>query len=452
MITKRRILLLLCTLIFLVVAPLSIVYGLGYKYNWQKKEWQKTGVFFVKSYPRSSDIFLNDKQEKKVTPTQITRLLPNSYEVKISKKNYQAWKKNLTIEPQLTTFIEDVSLFYTDPEIKLIGAGNFIDFLAHETKPLIALTENKDNQNSLYVYQLNGDLKKIYETQKDSLKLLSWSEGGQKLLALNKTSGRYVVINVSGETAITLPTIVAGWTNLQWDKNNDNFIYGLDQKNNLWRLDISKKITETAAKDEKVLAYTHRPEGLIIITADPKKPTEAILKIANNNEFTDLLNLSSNDKYSFKFPPQQTNIVALFNETQKQLYLFDLNQEKQPLLVNLTSVNNLNWLDKTRLLYWNDAELTVFDLATNSKNLIERTSQKISYGFWHQNGVYAYAVIDKLLKLYELDSRDKRNVYEFQNIHLNDNNFITTNSQGDTLYFAGRWSDQEAGLYSAVIQ
>ena len=107
----RRLLLLFFTLFFIVVSPLLILYALGYKYDAQKGRLEKTGVFFIKAYPKNADIFLNGQNQKIQTPARLTKLLPNIYQVTISKPGFLPWVKNLSIEPQTTTFIEDVSLF-----------------------------------------------------------------------------------------------------------------------------------------------------------------------------------------------------------------------------------------------------------------------------------------------------------------------------------------------------
>jgi hypothetical protein len=50
----RRILFFVFLAFFLVVSPLLIIYALGYKFNPAKRTLEKTGVFFIKSFPRSA--------------------------------------------------------------------------------------------------------------------------------------------------------------------------------------------------------------------------------------------------------------------------------------------------------------------------------------------------------------------------------------------------------------
>jgi len=450
MITSRRLLLLFFSVLFLIIAPLLIVYGLGYKYNWQRHTWQQTGVFFIKSYPKSAEIIINNDRNKKTTPTQITGLLPDTYTVRIQKNGYRSWTKNLTIEPQLTTFIEDVSLFYEQPKAKQIVVGNFTSFLKHETKPLIALLEQKDKKDYLKIYNSqNGAVKDAYNAPLNTLSLLDWSWSGQKLLLQNKKTKNFIVANLETEIVKTLPATVTAWQDLKWDQNNDNFIFGLDKNNVLWHYDLTKNTGVVAVKDEKILTYAHRPEGLIIVTAEKNQD---ILKIQQGDKFVGVLNLPKTSTYSFNFTPEQKTFLSLFDAAQKKLYLIDLENKENPLSASLENVSNFKWLDKNRLLYWNDSELSVFYPNSNLKNLVERTSQKIEFGLWHPNGVYVYGIVNNRVKLYELDTRDQKNIYEFQDVTLSAPNFITTNTQGDELYFAGAWADQPSGLWSVKIQ
>src|SRR3989344_8513986 len=82
----RRWVMLSFLLFFLIVSPILILYSLGFKYNWQKNRLEKTGVFFIKSFPKNSEVYLDGQPIGKKTPTQITRLLAKNYQLEIKKK------------------------------------------------------------------------------------------------------------------------------------------------------------------------------------------------------------------------------------------------------------------------------------------------------------------------------------------------------------------------------
>jgi len=85
---KRRILYSFFILLFLIIAPILIFYSLGYRYNFIKGNIEKTGVVFLKSFPKSAKIYLNNELQSDKTPTQITNLLSNTYDVRVEKEGY----------------------------------------------------------------------------------------------------------------------------------------------------------------------------------------------------------------------------------------------------------------------------------------------------------------------------------------------------------------------------
>ena len=137
----RRWVMLSFLLFFLIVSPILILYSLGFKYNWQKNRLEKTGVFFIKSFPKNSEVYLDGQPIGKKTPTQITRLLAKNYQLEIKKEGYRPWSKNLEILPQITTFIEDVSLFKEELNPEILMAGTFAGLLPSPNRQMIALIE-----------------------------------------------------------------------------------------------------------------------------------------------------------------------------------------------------------------------------------------------------------------------------------------------------------------------
>ena len=98
-------------LLFFIVTPLLILYASGFRYNFDIGMIEKTGAFYIKSYPRNAEIYINDLKSKHKTPKQITNLAPGTYTLKITKNNYTPWQKKLSVYSGETTFVEDVVLF-----------------------------------------------------------------------------------------------------------------------------------------------------------------------------------------------------------------------------------------------------------------------------------------------------------------------------------------------------
>jgi hypothetical protein len=72
----RRFLFYLFVTIFLLIAPVIVLYAYGYKYDFERKKFIETGAFRIKTQPKRAKIYLNDKLLAKSTPVLIRGLLP----------------------------------------------------------------------------------------------------------------------------------------------------------------------------------------------------------------------------------------------------------------------------------------------------------------------------------------------------------------------------------------
>jgi len=117
--TTRRLIFYFLVLVFLIVAPLTILYSSGYFYDQENKKIIQTGAFFIDSQPKNAKVFING-QFKDTTPrVLIEHLLTGSYEVTVAKDGFWTWKKNLEIKPPLVTEVRNIFLVPQNPKIEL---------------------------------------------------------------------------------------------------------------------------------------------------------------------------------------------------------------------------------------------------------------------------------------------------------------------------------------------
>jgi hypothetical protein len=123
----RRILFLICLLIFIASAPILVGYAFGYRYSLKDNRLIKTGAFLIKTKPSEVDIYLDGLlQDNKmmITPKGlidkfviITGLKPKNYLLEVKLENYYSWKKNLKIKEGLVTKANNIVLLPKNPEI-----------------------------------------------------------------------------------------------------------------------------------------------------------------------------------------------------------------------------------------------------------------------------------------------------------------------------------------------
>ena len=97
--------------LFLVTAPVVVLYTAGYRWNGKKVRLEKVGLIFLRSRPSYAEIYLNGKLRSERTPARLRNLLPSDYDVKVTKNGYGTWEKNLPVASALTTFAEGIVLW-----------------------------------------------------------------------------------------------------------------------------------------------------------------------------------------------------------------------------------------------------------------------------------------------------------------------------------------------------
>ena len=440
----RRWVMLSFLLFFLIVSPILILYSLGFKYNWQKNRLEKTGVFFIKSFPKNSEVYLDGQPIGKKTPTQITRLLAKNYQLEIKKEGYRPWSKNLEILPQITTFIEDVSLFKEELNPEILMAGTFAGLLPSPNRQMIALIEETDQEKVLWIYNLlSDDFTKVYAAGLPSkLEIVSWSYTNRKLIIRDNDS--FVIINaIQPDYYLKLSEI----TNLQvsqvkWHQLNDNLLIAESNKR-LYEIDIISKDIRLLT-DELVLTFEPFKNDLIYISQEGN--SYFLKKLSNFSSQETLFSLPGSADYQFG---KADDFLILADASQKVIYLLKPS-ESQPIKDIIKNVADYNWHNQ-RLLYWNNSELWSYDPESKEENLLERTSQKVAYGFWHPNSTHVFGVIANKLKIYELDGRDQRNIYELLELESDQEQSVLTDSKGNYLYLAADYNG-ESGFYKIEIQ
>ena len=112
---NRSLILVLCIVLFLIVAPYIIVYSLGYRIDFEQKKLVLTGGIYVKALPQGADVIVDSKIRNKtsfLSPTVfVQNLLPKQHLVQIKKDGYYDYKKNLEVKEKEVVKLEQVILF-----------------------------------------------------------------------------------------------------------------------------------------------------------------------------------------------------------------------------------------------------------------------------------------------------------------------------------------------------
>lgn len=443
---KIRALLFLTALCFVAVTgPLIVLYAEGYRYNFSKQKIEQTGVLFVKSFPRSASIFINEEQIDKKTPTEIPNLLPTTYRISVSKDGYTTWKKTLNIEPKKTTFVEDVTLFKSNPELK--------EVLVTPTPA----NQNLCSQENTKLAIISADTLSIIDTDKSKViaqskinpetKIISWSKSGINLL-LNDQQGYYIY---SPESQVKKQILLnkKPLEDVIWEYNSDTVVYG-KLKNVLYKYNFSANTTEIYNKETgpNVIWQTVQPMNGFFVGVRQNN-NQTYLSQVNGKEVVNIMTIPNDNNYTLNILSDK--YLLLINKSIDVAYIINPSDKDNPLQTYINGLKNFSWLSDT-LLYWNDHEINVYHLPSKTKQTIERTSKQIKNVSWHNGLVNIFTIIDDKLVIYELDNRDKRNILEYQSLgDVNkDNAVICFSRNGEELLT--NYNNDKKGIYSMKIQ
>lgn len=437
-ILHRRLIYVFFIIIFLVTAPLIILYTMGYRYNFTKGRVQKTGIIRITSVPRGADIYLNGvKYETGQTPARIEKLLPGDYEIKLAKDGYYDWQKKLPVYENGTTFAEKIILWKKSTSAE-ISTTTVSSWLISPDGNIIAAADDLGAVNLLDINSgIFGEISGgIFETIAeisgyDSFELLSFSPSSRYLLAQAGKKGKisYYLIDTLAKESKKLPG--QDYLSLKWEAANDN-LYGLD-KTGLWSISLSSLKSSAAVKGLAADDFYLSGKNLYLLSAGALSRRTLESAASANIEKINCPDCAIKEV--------KNNRLIARNSSGKIL-IVDLDRKIKTIEA---SAKNIDWLNSGSLLFSNDHEIYIYELAKNSPELITRLGSPITSAIWHPNGRHLIFSTDNKIKIIELDNRELRNIIEISDSAAA---FLTIDRAGNNLYYAV----DKTGIFKLNIQ
>ncbi len=412
----RRLLYLSFMLVFIILAPLFIAYSLGYRYRWDTNMVEKNGAFYIKSYPRDADIYLDGKPSRHRTPDQITEIRPGSYLVTIIKESLVPWQKKLKVLPGETTFIQDVVLFSSDIKKNNLGVGGS-NYLVNKQKDQYAYIHPKNYE--LFITDTEQEKNYSLYDFKTNYQLLDWSPDSQNiLLGLNN---KFYIFDINQKNVRALT--IAAADKVIWDSKNSQTLWFLN-KNKLYNYDLESPDHQaiTALKLTSPITDFSLEDNYLVIEYS-----------GQDKYFIDHLDKNSLDKIQTISDINQGRLRLLLVDKQRliltvgtNLYIKTLDKDTLSIPVTLADRHD------DRLLISNGNEVILYNYRENWQSLIDRSTQIVSDLLWHPNGSYFISEINARTNITEIDSRDKRNTINILDNPLKKAYFF--NKKGDKLF------------------
>jgi len=132
-------------LIFIVLSLLTVLYALGYKYDFVQNKFLKTGSFEI-SASTDAQIYINDELAGATsflgTSFSKSRLLPRTYTIRVQNNKYQPWQKLVNVE---------AGVFADFPRVVLVPQAPVEDAIASSSLKGIASIQFDAEQGTVAV-------------------------------------------------------------------------------------------------------------------------------------------------------------------------------------------------------------------------------------------------------------------------------------------------------------
>lgn len=435
----RRIVYIFFIIVFLVVAPLVILYTQGYRYNFERRAIQKTGIMIVSSIPRKADIYLNNtRYTERQTPAKIERVLPGDYEIRLEKEGYHTWQKRLPVFENGSTFAEDVILWKkSSPTI--IATTSITAWQQQAGRGEIALLSDS---GSLATFNPErGQIAINANVDVGEQQSLTWSASQKKVLS-KITNAQGAQCEITSFEIFKNPetqALPSEYINCFWDYSNDAIIYGAKKDQGIWRFD-------TFTKKEQFIGRTTSTSALLIknnavyshdgVSVWRQNITNATIEKIVDAPCAKCQFVQTNSRY------------LLLQDTEKEQIHF-INETGQQKNVTVPA-KNINWLNDHVLLFYNNWELWIYDLDKDQPELITRFGTPVISAIWHPEGRHIFLTTNNEVKVIELDNRELRNIITLAT--TTDQRYLAIDRKGEFLYYDDKSTNSSPALYQLILK
>ncbi len=424
--------------LFVVITIYLSLYATGYRVNlsWPlrfDRMLLKTGTLALDTTPKGATVTITSEtkinaanplfgSKDKVTPLKIKNLLPGEYVVSFTLDNYWPYQKKLRVNPEQTTFLEDVILFRKSLPLNVYQTS----------------TQNISYSSTGHYAWLANDKKIIdltteQETTTKTNSEINWLENGKQIIDGAK------VINLENNSVADYSSITG--TVKKAELSGDLLVY--QTNNNLSALNTKTKISVEIPSEGEISTYKTSGDTLYFVTT-LKNQTEIKSFDLKNNKLISSAKLLNSKNFSFN---ANNSSLLLIDNDHKIVYLIKNDGGEQIIKDVVRGATVFKWLDDNKLAYAIESEIYIYDLAQTKPYLITRLSEKINSLSWSTDNYLIYSTA-KAIGTINLTSEGNDTTVLWQGDNLSSLYF---NNKTGVLYFSGSIG-QQSGLYKMTLK
>jgi len=385
----RLIIFLAFVLMFLIAAPLLVLFTAGYRFDLTSGRIVHTAVLNMSSVPRNATVLIDGEPQADRTPSIIETVLPGEHEIILEKTNYLPWRQTLFFESRETTFATDVVLFLDEsPSVvqnlnvlssHVSPAGDRLIYLTQESSWLeMWSTEGSEGSTNLLMrlsYNSANDYTLSFSVHGDYI-LLSRDHDPFHELTLAQTN--------SGDP-VALPT---GLTNVDaywWDAQNDNVLY-TTVSGDTYKINIETNTSELLEADIELATSFEQTE--VFLSEHNNRSVLSFL----DEDIASIITYLPLGEYTFVRTPSP--LIGLYDSQHGRLILIDTSNRDQPILINETAVR-WQWSENDQqLLYSGGYDLRLYQRDQHQTHTLTRLSETIDQLAWYTRGSVVLYQVD----------------------------------------------------------
>ncbi|MDP3953978.1 MAG: PEGA domain-containing protein [bacterium] len=372
-------------ILFAVLSIITVLFSLGYNYDFVENKLVKTGSFRVATNVSGAEVYINSHLAGKTSFLTNNfskgRLLPRTYDIRIQKENYQLWEKNITI-----------------------GSGLFSDF------PVIILIKDEIEPALVSSASANVGPGKTIMTVFDSENRYAYLEQESKSAGMGSVLLLDLNNNAAAQDVLDIPYAVLDRSPVIYDKK----LYFLSM-NNLISYDPSSDRSSTLFTGASIFYFTDNQ----IIVAGTKDNVIYSLRPDGAGSGQIIAELPKNYSLVSGHVLGNIHFFILNNGFRTDLFKFE-SGEWLKIKESISSIKLSP--DGKKLIYAGRNELWARWLANSTsqpariadeEELITRFSQKIDDFAWYKDSEHVFVNTGSVIKFIELDGRGgSRNIFD----------------------------------------
>lgn len=437
---SRRILFLLFTTSFFIVASSVLFYAYGYRFSFERGIFIYTGSLSLKTNVQTVTLKIDDDTipQKSLgllnNSIHIAGLNPGEHMIEVAAPGYKSWNKKVVIQSGLTTEFWNIFLtedaytrepvLSTEDTIKMFPAPN----------GLFATVKKSGNRYAIDVLDISGDTTEEVFATTEAVFVptldtnIEWSpESHRLIIPLMKNDALiYAIVDIKTKAVWYLNEAAMITTPLRsprWDATTKDFLFFLSQ-NSLYRFDTSTLSAERPTAPatlvaEQVATYDLSGKKLYYLNNE----NGVVYQVSGNGSTTTPEQItpapaSIDARHLYSLIVYDDTRLAIIEKGSGRLFVYNKKATEQPLKELAQGIKSIQYSDDgKKLLFYSDNEISVYFnqnweaqpfRALESVTQIARFSTPIKNIQWAEDYEHVIFSLGKSIKLIELDNRDRR--------------------------------------------